>query len=220
MIRVLVVEDDFRVAQVNAAFAERVPGFNVVGTARSAAEARQLARELSPDLVLLDSYLPDGSGIALLRELEADAILLTAASDAESVRAAFAAGALNYVIKPFTAEQLHERLTAYAQYRAHLAVPTKTLSQEDIDRAFRLLHEGDRPPAAKGQSPVTAKLVGDALRAADGPRSAAELATDLGIARATVQRYLAALAQEGTVRMTLRYGATGRPEHQYEWDRR
>ena len=217
MIRVLVVEDDFRVAQVHAAFAERVPGFKVVGNARTVAEARQWLREQPPDLILLDSYLPDGSGLELLREITVDTIMLTAASDADSVRAAFASGALNYLIKPFTADQLQERLAAYAQYRNQFAIGVKTLSQEEIDHAARLLHEGDHPPLHKGQSPVTTKLVSDALRAADGPRSAAEIASEIGIARATVQRYLAALAQEGIAKMSLRYGATGRPEHQYQW---
>ncbi|GDY31944.1 response regulator [Gandjariella thermophila] len=217
MIRVLVVEDDFRVAQVHAAFAERVPGFTVVGTASTAEEARGKIRDREPDLVLLDHYLPDSSGLALLAELTVDTIMLTAASDAASVRAAFAAGALNYLVKPFTAEQLGERLSAYARYRRHLSSLGRSVTQEEIDRALRLLHEGNRPPAPKGQSPVTARLVADALKAAEGPCSAAEIAARLGIARATAQRYLAGLAQEGRATMTLRYGATGRPEHRYQW---
>lgn len=217
MIRVLVVEDDFRVAQVHSAFTDRVPGFVVVGSARTAAEASAMIAELGPDLVLLDTYLPDRSGLALLAEISVDTIMLTAASDAAAVRAAINAGALNYLVKPFTAEQLGERLLAYARFHNQLSPAGRALTQEEIDRAIRTLHDGDHPHAPKGQSPVTAKLVSDALRAADGPCSAAEIATALGIARATAQRYLAALAQEGTATMSLRYGLTGRPEHQYGW---
>lgn len=217
MIRVLVVEDDFRVAQVHAAFTERVAGFTVVGSARTAAEASAMIAELRPDLVLLDTYLPDRSGLDLLAEITVDTIMLTAVADAASVRAAIAAGALNYLVKPFTAEQLGERLMAYSRFHNQLSPADRALTQEEIDRAVRTLHDGDHPHAPKGQSPVTAKLVSDALRAADGPCSAAEIAAGLGIARATAQRYLAALAQEGTATMSLRYGLTGRPEHQYEW---
>jgi two-component system CitB family response regulator len=166
--------------------------------------------------VLLDSYLPDEAGLDLLADLRADTIMLTAASDAASVRAAFARGALNYLVKPFTAEQLAERLTAYRRYRAVLA-GERTLSQDEIDRAFRLLHEGDRQVAPKGQSSVTIRLVSEALRQAAGPRTAAEIADELGISRATAQRYLAAMARDGTAEMRLRYGATGRPEHRYRW---
>ncbi|MFE0022876.1 response regulator [Amycolatopsis sp. NPDC059021] len=216
MIRTLIVDDDFRVAGVHAGFVEEVAGFAVVGTAHTAAEARARVRELSPDLVLLDVYLPDESGLSVLPELQADTIVLSAATDAASIRTAIRAGALNYLIKPFTTRQLADRLTSYARYRGLLA-EDRALGQDDVDRAFRVLHEQDRTAAPKGQSTATSRLVSDLLRKADGPLSAAEVAGELGMARATAQRYLTALAESGAVRMRLRYGATGRPEHEYRW---
>jgi response regulator of citrate/malate metabolism len=216
MIRVLVVEDDFRVAQVHVDFTARVDGFTVAGTARTAADCRSFLAARPVDLVLLDSYLPDEPGLDLLAELTVDTIMLTAASDAASVRLALARGALNYLVKPFTAEQLGERLTAYRRYRTVLA-GDRHLEQEEIDRVWRLLHEGDRPAVPKGQSAVTVRLVSEALRHAGEPRTAAEVADELGISRATAQRYLAALARDGAAEMRLRYGATGRPEHRYRW---
>nr|BFE57613.1 response regulator [Dactylosporangium thailandense] len=215
-IRVLVVEDDFRVARVHVDFAQRVDGFAVTATARTAAEARRVLAAKPVDLVLLDVYLPDESGLDLLAELTADAIMLTAASDAATVRAAYARGALNYLVKPFTAEQLADRLTAYRHYRA-LVAAERTLTQAEIDRCWRVLHDGDRPAAPKGQSAVTVRLVSEALRGAGRPRTAAEVADELGISRATAQRYLAALARDGIAEVQLRYGVTGRPEHQYRW---
>jgi two-component system CitB family response regulator len=216
MIRVLIVEDDFRVAEVHLAFTHRVPGFQVVATALTAADARRMLVEHHPDLMLLDAYLPDDSGLNLLAETDVDAIMLTAASDPATVRTAWARGALNYLVKPFTAEQLVDRLDAYARYRGLLGAARRQLSQSDIDLAVRHLHNGDRPATPKGQSAVTARLVADALRLAAGePRTAAEIAAELGIARATAQRYLATLEQAGAATMTLRYGATGRPEHLY-----
>jgi response regulator of citrate/malate metabolism len=86
-----------------------------------------------------------------------------------------------------------------------------------VDRTFRALHEQDRTVAPKGQSQATSRLVSDRLRATGAPLSAAEVAAQLGIARATAQRYLTALADAGTVEMRLRYGVTGRPEHEYLW---
>ncbi|WP_432842413.1 response regulator [Dactylosporangium sp. CA-092794] len=215
-IRVLVVEDDFRVARVHVDFTHRVGGFRVVATARTGQEARPAVAAHSVDLVLLDTYLPDESGLDLLRELTADAIMLTAASDAATVRAAYALGALNYLVKPFTAEQLADRLVAYRNYRAIVSAD-RALSQDEIDRCWRVLHDGDRPAAPKGQSAVTVRLVSDALRQAAAPRTAAEVADELGISRATAQRYLAALARDGLAEVRLRYGATGRPEHRYRW---
>jgi response regulator of citrate/malate metabolism len=219
MIRVLVVEDDFRVAKVHVAFTHRIPGFQVVGTALTAAAARHILADEQPDLMLLDTYLPDESGLAVLAETDVDTIMLTAASDPAAVRVALAHGALNYLLKPFTAEQFADRLIAYTRYRTALAAAVNgQLSQDDIDRSLRHLHAGDRPAAPKGQSGVTARLVKEHLAAVPrAARTAAEIAAELGIARATAQRYLAALEQEGLATMNLRYGATGRPEHLYRW---
>ena len=216
MIRVLVVEDDLRVAKVHVDVTNRVDGLEVAATAHTAAEARRVLAERPIDLVLLDTDLPDESGLDLLREIIADTIMLTAASDAATVRATYARGALNFLVKPFTAEQLTDRLAAYRHYRAVLS-GDRSLTQDEIDRAWRLLHGGDRPAAPKGQSAVTVRLVSDALRGAAEPRTAAEVAGELGISRATAQRYLAALARDGAAEMRLRYGATGRPEHRYRW---
>jgi two-component system CitB family response regulator len=188
----------------------------VVGVARTAAEARARVAELRPDLLLLDIYLPDQSGLTLLVELATDTVVLSAASDARTIRAAVRAGALNYLVKPFTRRQLAERLTSYARYRALLDTE-RGLAQADVDRAFRVLHEQDRTVAPKGQSPATSRLVSERLRSEGAPLSAAELAAQLGIARATAQRYLTALADAGAVEMRLRYGVTGRPEHEYLW---
>jgi response regulator of citrate/malate metabolism len=91
------------------------------------------------------------------------------------------------------------------------------MTQQRIDRATDALHSADRPPTPKGQSEVTVRLVTEALQNAVEPQSAADIAEQLGIARATAQRYLAALTDDGRATMSLRYGSTGRPEHQYIW---
>jgi len=216
VIGVLVVDDDFRVAQVHAAIVDRVDGVQTVGVAHSAADTVRAVASLRPDLVLLDNYLPDRPGIELARELSVDLFVVTADTSAESVRAAFAAGALHYVVKPFTAEQLGGRLRAYVRYRSLLQAGPE-LSQDGVDRAMAALREADRPPAPKGQSAATARLVRQTLQRYDTARSASDIADELGIARATAQRYLATLADEGKALMSLRYGSTGRPEHQYLW---
>ncbi|SEP49671.1 response regulator [Amycolatopsis saalfeldensis] len=216
MIRTLIVDDDFRVAGVHAGFVTEVPGFAVAGIAHTAAEARARVRELSPDLVLLDVYLPDEPGLSVLPDLQTDTIVLSAATDPRSIGAAIRAGALNYLIKPFTTRQLAERLTSYARYRGQLA-NDRALTQDDVDRAYRALHDQDRAAAPKGQSSATSRLVSEQLRNSPVPLSAAEIAGELGMARATAQRYLTALAESGAVEMRLRYGATGRPEHEYLW---
>jgi len=218
MIRVLVVDDDFRVAQVQASYVSGVRNFEVVGIAHTAEEAVQLAHELHPDLVLLDEYLPDANGSSVIGRLEAAVIVISAADDAATVHRALAAGAVNYLLKPFAPSVLIDRLTAFARFHQLLA-GDRRLDQTDLDRAMAVLHEGDSPTASmpKGRSAVTADSIREALRSSNEAMTAQAIAEVIGVSRATAQRYLADLARAGRVDLTLRYGTTGRPEHRYEW---
>jgi response regulator of citrate/malate metabolism len=208
---VLVVDDDFRVANMHAAIVTALPGFTVVDTATTLAAARKAG---PVDLALVDVYLPDGSGVDFVRELHGDAMMLTAATEAHTVRAAIAAGALGYLVKPFQPTELAARLAGYARYRKILASPT--LSAAAIDAAVDALRPklAPAPHSAAPPSP-TKKLVLQALHDAEQPMSAAEVAEVTGVSRATAQRYLATLAGSGEVTVGLRYGTTGRPEQEF-----
>ena len=69
MISVLIVDDDFMVAKVHAGFVAALDGFEVVGTASTGTQALEDVVRLRPDLVLLDVYLPDMTGLDVLRRL-------------------------------------------------------------------------------------------------------------------------------------------------------
>jgi response regulator of citrate/malate metabolism len=221
-IRTLVVDDDYRVAAVHAAYVAKVDGFEVVGQAHTAAEAEQAVAELAPDLVLMDVYLPDGDGLSVVRGLidratHPDVIVITAARDVTTVRTAMQLGAVHYLMKPFGFAALSERLQAYRRLRQRVAGLPDEADQTDVDELFGILHgrgvAGHRP--AKGHSAPTLELVREAVRGADDAVSAAEVAQGIGISRATAQRYLNYLERHGLVRLQLRYGTTGRPEHRY-----
>ncbi|GAB3886582.1 response regulator [Terrabacter terrigena] len=222
MIRVLVVDDDFMVARIHRGFVERVDGFEVVGTARSGAEALQLVAELDPDLVLLDLYLPDTFGLDLVSRLRAagatcDVLVITAAKEAESVRRAVREGVVGYVLKPFAFPDLEQRLQAYAADRMR-APADDDLTQEQIDAAFTSGPSGPArasAPLPKGLGAETAESVAAALREADGTLSATECAELVGISRVSARRYLEYFASNGQVVVSLRYGTTGRPERRY-----
>ncbi|MEU2565029.1 response regulator [Streptomyces longispororuber] len=222
MIEVLVVDDDVRVADVNAAYVEKVPGFRVAGRAHSAAEALRLVEEVPVDLVLLDHYLPDRTGLAMVRTLrerghQTDVIMVTAARDVTTVQAAMRHGALQYLVKPFSYAGLRAKLEAYATLRRTLDGGGEA-EQAEVDRIFGALSATTTTPdLPKGHSPTTAELVRRALLAAEGPLSAQELGERTRLSRQTAQRYLKLLERTGRVRLSLRYGDTGRPEHRYEW---
>jgi two-component system CitB family response regulator len=214
VITALVVDDDFRVARVHADFVDRIPGMRVVAQVHTAAAALDAAARHRPDLVLLDVYLPDASGLEVLRRLRADrdqqpdVILLTAARDMESVRVALRAGALHYLIKPVDFGMLHERLTAYAELHA------LRRREGEVDQ---LMRRGTRVTASlpQGAGSPTAEQIVSVLRDRGEGMSAVEVAELVGVSRATAQRYLSALARTDAVTLELRYGTTGRPEHRY-----
>ena len=221
-IRVLVVDDDYHVAGIHVAYVERTAGFAVVGQAHTAAEAREMASRLDPELVLMDLYLPDGNGLEVVRTLleqpePPDVIVITAARELGAVRAAMRLGAMYYLVKPFGYQALAERLSAYQRLRRHIDKIHLAPQQADVDEMFRLLRPQEVVTArpSKGHSASTLELVREAVRVNEVDISAAEVSEQVGISRATAQRYLNYLERHGVVTLQLRYGTTGRPEHRY-----
>lgn len=149
---VLVVDDDPKLAEMlrrTLAY----EGFDV-GTAASGAEGLRLARERSPDVVVLDWMMPDMDGLAVCRRLR-DAgdvpILMLTAKDAVQDRVqGLEAGADDYLIKPFALEELLARIRALLRRRSRevkaAQEPTEFLRFADValDTAAREARRGDR----------------------------------------------------------------------------
>jgi response regulator of citrate/malate metabolism len=218
VIEVLVVDDDFMVAKIHTGFVDRTPGFTVTGVAHTGAQALAEAERLQPDLVLLDVYLPDVSGLDLLGALreaapEVDVLVISAAREADTVRRALRGGIVHYLMKPFSYDDLRVRLEHYRQ--AYAGMAGERTDQADIDRVFGVAGTDKRLP--KGFSAETLRLVEATLRQESADLSAAEAASLLGISRVSARRYLEHLTETGKVEVTLRYGEIGRPERRYAW---
>lgn len=222
MITCLVVDDDPRVADIHAAYVSKVPGFTVLALAHNAADAFMLARTAHPDLLLLDLYLPDEHGLDLLARLQhdrtrlLDTIVITASKDVRSVRDALQLGVLQYVVKPFGSRQLTDRLQAYKELRQSLR-EMRDATQSDVDKVFGLSREQGHVLTARAEPTMSTVL--DAVAGAPGEITAAQVAASVGISRPTAQRYLARLVDLGLLRVSLQYGAAGRPTHLYRASR-
>jgi response regulator of citrate/malate metabolism len=224
-VRVLVVDDDFMVARLHAELVKGLDGFEVVGSVHTGRAAVDAVGALGPDVVLLDVYLPDVSGIGVLEGIRAgghagiDVIMITAARDTETVSRALRFGAVHYLVKPFALTDLTDRLRQVAAARRRLA-HAAPLAQADIDRVFGAVRApAPTRPLPKGLSEPTMRLVVERLREQDAPESASDVADRSGLARVSARRYLEHLVTLGWAEVSLRYGAAGRPERLYRWVR-
>ncbi|CAH0126311.1 response regulator [Microbacterium foliorum] len=226
MIRTLLVDDDALTIELHRTYLERIDGFVVGGecTGARAALSAVLAQPTDQpfDLVLLDLTMPDGSGIDVLRALRArgaavDVIAITGVRDAESVRQMAALGVHQYLVKPFPFAVFQERLTAYRSHREQARATDGEATQSEIDALLGRATGTVSIP--KGLSDATLQKVIAALRAG-GAISASEAAERLGMSRVSVRRYLEHLAETGVAIRGARYGARGRPETEYGWNRR
>jgi response regulator of citrate/malate metabolism len=187
VIRTLVVDDDALVAEVHAAYVERVPGFAVVGVVHRATEALEHLAHTATDLVLLDFQLPDAHGLDVCRALRArgkppvDVIAVTAARDVETVRRAVSQGVVQYLIKPFSFAAFKDKLDRYAAYRAELGRRDEA-DQAAVDAMLGTLRGTSGTPLPKGLQQATLTLVADVLRQARDELSAAEVAEAAGAA--------------------------------------
>ena len=107
--RVLIAEDE-TIIRLDLRQMLEEHGFVVCGEARDGDEAIELARELEPDLALLDVRMPEVDGIECARRIHAERpipiVMVTAHSDRALVERALAAGAFSYLSKPFRAADL------------------------------------------------------------------------------------------------------------------
>ena len=216
MIRTLIVEDDFRVADIHAAYVSRVAGFEVIGKAHTSASAYEFILANKPDLVLLDLYLPDEHGLELFSRLQQlprgskmDIFVITAARDSQSVRDALQLGAANYIVKPFTHLQLAERLLAYRAARNRLT-DVREISQEEVDRVSVLMRGAkiDLYRSDNSKNPTTDSIL-KFIEGSTEPVSASDISLALGL------RYLSQMVESRMLELELQYGTTGRPIHKF-----
>lgn len=150
--RVIVVEDEALI-RMDIVEVLRENGFDVVGEASDGETAIELTRELLPDLVVMDITMPKMDGLtaaeAINKERLAPVVMLTAFAQPEFVARAVEAGAIAYVVKPFTPERLLPQIeVALSRHQMMRAVEAEASDAKErletrktLERAKGLLQE-------------------------------------------------------------------------------
>ncbi|PJK17110.1 two-component system response regulator [Chryseomicrobium excrementi] len=218
-IEVLIVEDDPRIARIHEKFVASVEGFLVVGIAHTVVEAKMWMDELQPQLVLVDVYLPDDLGTQFVDYVKqmypyTDVILITAATEVDVVRKAYASGIEDYLLKPVTMQTFTESLTAYKEKKQLLTSSTE-FTESQIRQLFKKTAHPEIEAAPKGIDRLTREKVSGVLSNYPDGITAERLGTELGMSRSTARRYLEHLVTENTLLVEQVYGSVGRPERRY-----
>ncbi|SDF45739.1 response regulator [Sporolituus thermophilus] len=219
-LKVLIVDDDPMVAEINKSFTEAVAGFTVVGVAKNGREALELCAARKPDLVILDIYMPETDGLEVLASLRqgsapVDVIMITAANDSATISKVLRCGIAGYIIKPFKFERYRAVLEAYRDFRYKAAVQP-SLSQADLDAILAVKLGHDPKDIPKNFHVNTFNAIIDYLSRQTVPRSAEEVAQGTGVSRVTARRYLEYLVTQGQLQMVLEYLSVGRPLHRFK----
>ncbi|MGJ9386096.1 response regulator [Salipaludibacillus sp. CF4.18] len=223
-IKVLIVEDDPMVAELNKRYLSNIEGFQLVGIASSVEEAMELMEKSEKDiqLILLDIYMSGKNGLEMLstireKGLPIDVILITVATDTENIQTALHYGAIDYLIKPFEFTRFKQALFRYKE-KFEFMHKQKGLNQKDLDQ--KLLNSerermNEQKVLPKGLTKNTLLVIIDMIKKMKS-FSTEDIAESTGISRVSVRKYLMFLAEIDVLEETLTYGI-GRPVYHYSY---
>lgn len=221
MYQVVIVEDDPMVSLLDRTFTEKDPRFQVVQTFSDGQSALAWLCHNPVDLLILDVYMPICTGLELLRELrarevETDAIMVTAANDTKTVDALLKLGVVDYLVKPFVYERFQQALDTFCRHRQ--AIAGDAVSQNALDHLFPGTASDHQPP--KGVQESTLERIRACLHAApqQGLPSDA-LSQRTGLSAVTVRHYVNYLVEQGEIISTVNYDTGGRPCRLYRYPR-
>lgn len=219
--KIMIAEDDYRVAEIHEQFLKKMKNVDVVAKAQNATEAVSLVQMHQPDLLLLDVYLPDRLGVDVLPELhqacpDMQIVLITAATEKTIFHKALQNGVVDYLVKPIAFERLQQSVDKAKSLRKWLQ-DSQPIDQQAADQFFQGAKTKHAPPVAlpKGIDQLTLEKVRTLLRQQSEGVTAEALGRKFGASRTTSRRYLEYLISTNEAKAELEYGIVGRPERKY-----
>jgi DNA-binding NarL/FixJ family response regulator len=181
-IKILIADDHSVVRQGLRMFLSADPDFEIIGEAQDGAEAVKLAGQLHPDVVLMDLLMPVMDGIhataAIRRQTpDVEVLALTSVLEDASVVDAVRAGAIGYMLKDTSAQELRQAIKSAAAGQVQLSPQA----------AARLMHEVRTPE--KSREPLTERET-SVLRLLAQGKSNKEIAQSLSIGEETVKTHV------------------------------
>lgn len=221
----LIIEDDPMVAMLNDEFLRRIVPEAITHTAKTLSEARHILGEHQVDIMLVDVYLPDGTGLDFLDEVyqsqRIPSILITAANDGKSVEKSLELGVEDYLIKPFKFERFQLAVAKVLELQ-QLKGKSNSLNQTELDQYFNHVGKrehpvdnGEKADLPKGLTPFTLNRVGSVLLSQCEFLSTKELSEQMDISRITIKKYIDYLLELDLVDEEISYLEQGRPLTKY-----
>ncbi|WP_411842722.1 response regulator [Salinicoccus sp. HZC-1] len=216
---ILIVEDDFRIAEMYKEYLFQNTPINKIHTSLNASDCFKILEENDIDLMLVDIYLPDMSGDKLIEKTlksypYMNFIVITASQEGERVRRMMQLGVLYYLVKPVKLDKLSEVVNDYLIRNKELSEANE-VDQEKIDFYFGRVNPVKEDELPKGIDPVTLKKIEDTF-SIEKEWTSAQLGDHLGTSRTTVRRYLEYLRKTGKLTVFQDFGDKGRPEKRYK----
>jgi NarL family two-component system response regulator LiaR len=186
-IRVLITDDHSVVRQGLRMFLSLDPDIQVVGEAQDGQVALAMARELRPDVVLMDLLMPVMDGLESTRAIrtelpEVEVIALTSVLEGASVTGAVRAGAIGYLLKDTDAEELHRAIRGAAEGRVQLAP----------EAAARLIREVRAPENPKALTDRETEV----LRLLARGQANKQIASELFVEEKTVKAHVSSILRK------------------------
>jgi DNA-binding NarL/FixJ family response regulator len=206
----VVIADDHRLFRDGLRGTLEHAGMTVVGEASDGAEAVALARELDPDVVVLDLKMPRVSGLEALRQIErscpdVQAVVLTVSAEDADVLEALAAGACGYLLKDTRSDRLaggiREAAEGYMVLSSEVARALMARVRADADaNAVRAEAEAEAGEAATHERPALTPREEEVLRLIAQGADNVAIGLELSISPHTVKQYVTNIFEKLGVR--------------------